>query len=140
MPRGSQYRCQFNRTFTSVIALLFSDSKTMAALVNYPCKSFVIMTSGIKKLQSWAKVLGHFCICGAFSNSYMPAPPVTPQTTLDECIQNFLQVSNLHRTGGGETARKFQKVCNAFLGNQEITEGYEYCITVPRTFVPNCSC
>ena len=35
---------QFNKTFTSVIykcSYLFSDSKTMATLVNYTCKSFI---------------------------------------------------------------------------------------------------
>ena len=37
-------RGQFNKTFTSVIykcSYLFSDSKTMATLVNYTCKSFI---------------------------------------------------------------------------------------------------
>ena len=37
-------RGQFNKTFTSVIytcSYLFSDSKTMATLVNYSCKSFI---------------------------------------------------------------------------------------------------
>ena len=31
----------------------------------------------------------------------MPNPPLTPQTTLDACIQTFLRVSTLYRVGGG---------------------------------------
>ena len=55
-------------------------------------------------LQSWTKVLGHFCISGAFSNAHR-SPPLTPQTMLDSRIQNFFPVSTLHRVGGGRTAR-----------------------------------
>ena len=43
-------RGKFKKTFTSVIYncsyLLFSDSTTMAALVNYTCKSFIKSTPG----------------------------------------------------------------------------------------------
>ena len=133
MPRGSQHRCQFNKTFTSVIGLLFSDSKTMAALVNYPCKSFVIMTSDLKATIR-GKSLGTLLHLWGIFQFIHASPSCHPTNNV------VLQVSNLHRMGGGKTAGKFQKVCNAFLGNQEITEGYEYCITVPRSFVPDCSC
>ena len=37
--------------------------------------------------------------------------------------------------GGGRTARKFQKECAVLRGNREMTEKYEYCSTVQRTFV-----
>ena len=33
--------------------------------------------AGPKKLQSWTKVLGHFCISGVFSNSHRPNPSLT---------------------------------------------------------------
>ena len=90
-------------------------------------------------LQSWTKVLGHFCISRLFSNSHKSnTPPFTPQTMWDACIQNFFRVSTLYRVGGGRTARKFRKGCTVLRGNREMTEKYEYCSTVPRTFVQDC--
>ena len=50
----------------------------------------------------------------------------------------FSQVSTLYRVGGERTARKFRKRCTVLWGNQEMTEKYEYCSTVPRTFVHDC--
>ena len=54
---------------------------------------------------------------------------------LDACIQNFFRVSTLYRVGGGRTARKFRKGCTVLRGNREMTEKYEYCSNVLRTFV-----
>ena len=51
----------------------------------------------------------------------------------------FFRVSTLYRVGGGRTARKFRKGCTVLRGNREMTEKYEYCSTVPRTFVQDCS-
>ena len=87
---------------------------------------------------SWTKVLGHFCISRRFPMQTGPTPPLTPQTMLDACIQNFFRVSTLYRVGGGRTARKFRKRCTVLRGNREITEKYEYCSTVPRTFFQDC--
>ena len=87
------------------------------------------------KLQSWTKVLGHFCFSGAFSIHTGPTPPLTPRTMSDVCIQNFFRVSTLYRVGGGRTARKFRERRTLLRGNREMTERYEYCSTVPRTFV-----
>ena len=39
----------------------------------------------------------------------------------------------------GRTARKFRKGCTVLRGNREMTEKYEYCSTVIRTFVQDCS-
>ena len=89
-------------------------------------------------LQSWTKVLGHFCISGAFPIHTGPAPSLTPQTMLDACIQNSFRVSTLYRVGGGRSARKCRTGCTAFRGNREMIEKYEYCSTVPRTFVQDC--
>ena len=50
----------------------------------------------------------------------------------------FFRVSTLYRVGGGRTARKFRKGCTVLRGNREMTEKYEYCSTVPRTFVQDC--
>ena len=51
------------------------------------------------------------------------------------------RVSTLYRVGergGGRTAKKFQKGCTVLLGNPEMTEKYEYFITVSRTCVHDC--
>ena len=62
------------------------------------------------KLQLWTKVLGHFCLSGAFSNSHRSNPaPLTPQTMLDPCIQNFFGLSTLYRVGWGELQENFEK-------------------------------
>ena len=65
-------------------------------------------------------------------------PPLTPQTMLDECIQNLFPVSTLYRVGEGRNARKCRKGCTVVRGNIEIKKKFEYCITVPRTFVQDC--
>ena len=65
--------------------------------------------------------------------------PLTQQTMLDACIQNFFRVSTFCRVGGGKTARKFRKGCIVLRGCREMTENYKYCSTVPRTFVQDCS-
>ena len=81
------------------------------------------------------KVLGHFAFLRRFPIHTGPATPLTPQTMLDACIQNFFQVSTLYRVGGGRTAGEG---CTVLRGNQEMTEKYEYWSTVPRTFVQDC--
>ena len=51
----------------------------------------------------------------------------------------FFRDSTLYRVGGGRTKRKFRKGCTVLRGNREMTEKYEYCSTVRRTFVQDCS-
>ena len=69
-----------------------------------------------------------------------PTRPFTPQTKIDACIQNLFRVSILYRVGGGgERSRKFRKGCTFLWRNPEMAEKYEYCITVARTFVHDCS-
>ena len=80
-----------------------------------------------------------FAFLGCFPIHTGPAPPLIPQTMLDACIQNFFRVSRLYRVGGGRTARNFPKGCTVIRGNREMTEKYEYCSTVPRTFVQDCT-
>ena len=79
-----------------------------------------------------------FAFLACFPVHTGPTPALTPQTMLDACIQNFFRVSTLYRVGGGRIARKFRKWCTVLRGNWEITEKYEYCSTVPRTFVQAC--
>ena len=90
-------------------------------------------------LQSWTKVLGlTIAFLGRFPIHTGTTPPLTPQTMLDTCIQNFLRVSILYRVGGGRIARNFRKGCTVLRGNLEMTEKHGYCSTVPRTFVQDC--
>ena len=51
-----------------------------------------------------------FAFMGRFPIHTGPTPPLTLQTMLDACIQNFFRVSTLYRWGG-RTARKFRKEC-----------------------------
>ena len=75
---------------------------------------------------------------GVFQFTQAQPLPSDHSTMLDLCIQNFFRVSTLYRVGRGRTARKFWKGCIVLRGNREITEKYEYCSTVPRTFVQDC--
>ena len=83
------------------------------------------------------KSLDTFAFLGRFPRILIcPAPPLTPQTTLDACIQNFFRVSTLFGVEGRRTERKCRKGCTVLWGNPEITENYEYCISVPKDFCP----
>ena len=95
----------------------------------------VIFNSYNRGQKSWDT----FVFLGRFSIHTGPAPSLTPQTMLEACIQNFFRVSTLYRVGEGRTARKFRKGCTVLKGNREMTEKYEYCSTVLRTFVQDCS-
>ena len=82
-----------------------------------------------------------FAFLWRFPSHTGPDPSLPPQTMLDACIQNLFRVSTLYRVGwggGGRTARKFWKWCTVLRGIREMTEKYEYCSTVPRTFVQDC--
>ena len=71
-----------------------------------------------------------FAFLGRFPIHTGPTPPLTPQTMLDACIQNFFRVSTLYRVGGGRTARKFWKGCTVLRGNRDMTEKCQDCSTV----------
>ena len=89
--------------------------------------------------QSWAKVLGHFCISGAFSNSHRSNPSPHPTNNVGRVYPEFVSmVSTFYRVGGGRTARKFRKRCTVLRRNREIGKKYEYCSTIPRTVVQDC--
>ena len=79
-----------------------------------------------------------FALLGCFPIHTGPTPPLTPQTILDACIQNFFPSFNYLQCVEGRTARKFRKGCTVLRGNREMTGKYEYCSTVPRTFVQDC--
>ena len=95
----------------------------------------VIFNSYNRGQNSWDT----FVFLGRFSIHTGPAPSLTPQTMLEACIQSFFRVSTLYRVGEGRTTRKFRRGCTVLRGNQEMTEKHEYCSTVPRKFVQDCS-
>ena len=82
--------------------------------------------------------MGHFCISGVFSNSHRSSPSPHPTNNVGRVYPEFFGVSRLYRVGGGRTARNFPKGCTVLRENREMTEKYEYCSTVPRTFVQDC--
>ena len=63
-------------------------------------------------LQSWTKVLGHLCISGAFPIHTCPTRPLTPETTLDACIQTF---SQLYMWWGEEEMHEISKRMHCFM-------------------------
>ena len=88
----------------------------------------MVMYCNQTELHSWTKVLGHFCISGAFSNSHRPN--LSPHPT------NGVGVSTLYgvKAGGAKKCKKISKRKHCFMREPRMTEKYEYCITVPRTF------
>ena len=96
------------------------------------------------ELHSWTKVLGHFCISGAFSNSHRPnlSPHPTKQcwTRASKIFSESKLCMGLKGgRGGGEKCKKISKRKHCFMREPRMTEKYEYCITVPRTFVYDCT-
>ena len=80
-----------------------------------------------------------FAFLGCFAIHTGPAPPLTPQTLLDACIQNFFEFQGCIGWGEGELQEIFQKAA-PFLEGTEKWQKYEYYSTVPRTFVHDCRC
>ena len=89
------------------------------------------------------KVLGHFSVsaCGVLQFTQ-----VQPQQTTDN-KQCWTRVSRIFSQfqlcigwggGGEELLENFEKWCTLVRGNRQMTEKYEYCSTVPRTFLQDC--
>ena len=126
--------------FTSII-IPEKELIVFMTLVNYTRTERVCQPLFAKalKLQScWTKVLGHFAFMVIFQFTQVQPLP-SPHKQCWMCVPRiFFRVSTLYRVGGGRTARKFQKGCTVLWGKREMTEKYEYCSTVPRTFVHDC--
>ena len=75
---------------------------------------------------------------GCFSIHTHPTPPLTPQTMLDPCIQNFSEIQLCIGWGEGELQENFENDA-VFRGSREMMGKYAYCSTVPRTFVQDCN-
>ena len=105
--------------------------------MNPPKVEFLRTIFKFRKREEISSSLMYF-LCTTIPIHTGPTPPLTSQTMLDACIQNFFRVSTLYRVGGERTGRKFRKRCIVLRGNREMTEKYEYRSTVPRTFVKDC--
>ena len=81
-----------------------------------------------------------FAFLGRFPIHTGPTPPLTPHTMLDACIQNFFEFQICIGWGEGELQENFEKDAVFLRGIREMTEKYEYCSSVARTFVQDCSC
>ena len=69
-------------------------------------------------LQSWTKVLRHFCISGAFSNSHVPYPFSHPSNNVGRMYPKFFPSFNFVWVGGGTNEEKFEKVVLFYEGTQ----------------------
>ena len=93
-------------------------------------------------LQSWTKVLGHFCVSGAFSDSHQPKTSPHPTNNVGRTYLEFFSEFQL-RMGWreGELQENFEKDSpHCLMREPRMTEKYEYCSTVPGTTVHDCSC
>ena len=68
----------------------------------------------------------------------LPSPHKQCWTRVSRICSEFQLCIGWGGGGGGRTARKFWRWCTVLRGNREMTEKYEYCSTVPRTFVQDC--
>ena len=73
------------------------------------CSSFLLLFSIFKTYNHGQKSWDSFEFLGHFPMHTGPAPPLTPQTMLDACIQNFFRVSSLYRVGEGVLQENFEK-------------------------------
>ena len=81
----------------------------VCTIAYYQTVSLLLLVSSCK-LQSWTKVWDTSVFLGRFPIHTGPTPPLTPQTMLDVCIQNFFRVSTLYRVGGGELQENSEKM------------------------------
>ena len=71
---------------------------------------FFIIFVAHMNLQSWTKVLGHFCCSGAFFNSHRSSLSPHPTKMLDACIQIFFsEFQFCIGWGEGELPENFEK-------------------------------
>ena len=75
----------------------------------------------------------------AFSSSHRSN--FSPHTTnnVGRVYPEFFPRFNLYRVGGRDNCKKISKRMHCFMKEHRMTEKYEYCITVPRSFVHDCS-
>ena len=81
----------------------------------------------------------HFHFCGVFQFTQVQPLPSPHKQCWTPVSRIFFEFQLCIGWGVGRTARNFRKGCTISRANREMTEKYEYCSTVPRTFVQDCS-
>ena len=130
----------FRRDSLLMISATFSDHphhrmKIAAPIVRqfYEENSAIETTIMHKSLGTLLHIWGIFQF-----TQVQPLP--SPHKQCWTCVSSiFFRVSTLCRVGGGRTARKFRKRRTVSWGNRKVTEKFECCITVPKTFDHDCS-
>ena len=72
------------------------------------CSSFLLLFSVFKTYNHGQKSWDTFAFLGHFPMYSGPTPPLTPQTTLDACIQNFFHFSSFYRVEEGVLQQNFE--------------------------------
>ena len=82
-----------------------------------------------------------FAFLGRFPRILIcPAPPLTPQTTLDACIQNFSECQLCLGWREGELKENDGKDALFYEVTQKLQKIMNTAFLSPRTFVHDCSC
>ena len=68
----------------------------------------------------------------------LPSPHKQCWKRVSGIFVRFLTLYRVWGREGGRTARKFRKGWAVLRGNEEMTQKYKYCSTVPRTSVQDC--
>ena len=91
------------------------------------------------EVQTWTKVLGHFCISGRFPIQTGITPPPPPKNNVGRLYLEFFPSFNFLWVGR-ENCEKISRKMHCFMREPRMTEKSEYCITVLGTFIHNCRC
>ena len=79
--------------------------------------------------------LGTLSHCGVCFNAHMPNPYLHPTNNFGQVYLHFFPSFNIVKGGRRENCNKISKACTVLWGQSEIKENYEYCMTVPTTFL-----
>ena len=63
-----------------------------------------------KQLKPWTKVLGHFCVSGAFFNSHRSSPSPHPTNNVGRVYPEFVPRFNFVQGGGRENCKKISNL------------------------------
>ena len=105
----------------------------VCTIAYYQTVSLLLLVSSCK-LQSWTKVWDTFVFLGIFQFTQVQPLP-SPHKHCWTCVSRIFSEFQLCIVWGEENCKKISKRCTVVRGNQEMTEKYEYCSTVTRTWI-----
>ena len=141
--RKSCYRLIFRLRYQSLIVHSRSNLVHVYSLLYddiYSVRMWRTGTSGVqhhRQATIMDKSLGTLAFLGRFPIHTGPTPPLTPQTMLDACIQNFFFPSfNFVQGGKRENCKKISKMINC--SKMEPRNDRKICILqyCPKDFCP----